>query len=146
MIYYDLRGKGAPHHIVGKSFCYRLFNPTDVYDPAVIKGGAEGDDEDLLIALFVAVQRVVHCRVPGVPSKIIGISELSLHKGLLRIGKRIPGCFGGFTVSLGRICLFLDIDSIDKLCNLVGGFLVSSSCVFLCPGFLAGCCIYSVFR
>ena len=65
----DLAGKAAAHAPVGKGFLQRRLDGADGETAAVVEAGAEADDQQLVLADFVGVARIVQRGVAAVAQK-----------------------------------------------------------------------------
>ena len=128
----DLCGKGAAHAPVGVSGLQGVLNALDVGGAAVIEGGAEGHDQQLVLTDLIGVAGIVLGGITGVAAKVVGVSVLALHQLLLGIGQGVPCSLCGLALGIGVVGALLHIDGIDQVCHVL-----CCQCVSVCAGSLA---------
>ena len=128
----DLCGKGTAHAPVGICGLQSVLNALDVGSAAVVEGGAEGHDQQLVFADLIGVAGNVLRGIAGVAAKVVGVGIFALHQLLLGIGQSVPSGLCGLALGIGVIGALLHIDGVDQICHVLCGKLVS-----VCAGSLA---------
>ena len=100
----DLCGEGAADRPVGVCGLNGILDALDVRCAAVVEGGAEADDQDLVVADVVLIAGIVLGGIAGVAAKVIGVSLFTLDQLLLSVGQSVPCCLCGLTLSVGIRC------------------------------------------
>ena len=115
----DLCGEGTADRPVGICGLDGVLDALDVRCAAVVEGGAEADDQDLVVADVVLVAGVVLRGVAGVAAKVIGVSLLALDHLLLSVGQGVPCGLCSLTLSVGVLVALLHIDGVDEICHIL---------------------------
>ena len=115
----DLCGEGTADRPVGICGLDGVLDALDVRCAAVVEGGAEADDQDLVVADVVLIAGVVLGGIAGVAAKVIGVSLFTLDQLLLGVGQGVPCGLGGLALGVGVLVALLHIDGVDEVCHLL---------------------------
>ena len=140
----DLCGKGTSYCPVRIRILESILNSFDILHTAVIVGSAKAYYQQLVLADFICISRIIQGCISRIQSKVIRACFLTFHQFLLCVSQAVPCFFCCNTVFICGFCSFLHINPIDQCRHIVRRCLV---CVFaFCsfPGFCLlchnGCC------
>ena len=126
----DLGGKGAANAPIGVCGLQGILNALDVRRTAAVEGGAEADDQQLILTDVICVAGIIQRSITGIAAEVVGVGVLALHHLLLGVGQGIPRSLGGLALGIGVLGAGLHIDRIDQVGTILGSHLV---CIpFLC--------------
>ena len=125
----DLRGEGAADAPIRVGGLQGVLDALDVSGAAAVEGGAEADDQQLILADVVGIARVVLAGVAGVAAKVVGVCVLTLDQLLLGVGQGIPGSLSGLALGIGVGAALLHVDGVDQIGAVLGGHFVCISLV-----------------
>ena len=125
----DLGGKGAANAPIGVCGLQGILNALDVRRTAAVEGGAEADDQQLILADVICVAGIIQRSITGITAEVVGIGVLALYHLLLGVGQGIPGSLGGLALGIGVGAALLHIDGVDQIGAVLGGHFVCISLV-----------------
>ena len=135
----DLCSEGTADRPVGVSGLNGILDALDVRCAAVVEGGAEADDEDLVVADVVLIAGVILGGVAGVAAKVIGVSLFTLDQLLLGVGQGVPCGLGGLALGVGVLVALLHIDGVDEICHVLCCHFIGLLAAHLAGGSRACC-------
>ena len=125
---------GAADRPVGVCGLDGVLDALDVRCAAVVEGGAEADDQDLLVADVVLVAGVVLRGVAGVAAKVLGACLFALDHLLLSVGQSVPCCLCSLTLRVGILVALLHIDGVDEVCYVLCCHFISLLAAYFAGG------------
>ena len=130
----DLSGESAADKPVRIGCLQSILNALDVGGAASVEGGAEADDQQLVLADVVRVAGVILGGIAGVAAKVVGVGLFAFHQLLLGVGQGVPGGLGGSALGVRVIGALLHVDGIDQVCDILCGQFIG----LLARNFAAG--------
>ena len=125
----DLSRESAADGPVRIGLLQGVLDALDVSGAAAVEGGAEADDQQLILADVVGIARVVLAGVAGVAAKVVGVCVLTLDQLLLGVGQGIPSSLGGLALGIGVGAALLHVDGVDQIGAVLSGHFVCISLV-----------------
>ena len=121
-----------------------ILNSLDVLNTAVIEAGTEGYYKEFVLTDLILISGIVLGSITGIIAEVTGICEFAFNQLFLLIGQGIPGCLCFFALCPGIFCIFLNIDSVDQVCNMLSccKILVIDEFVHCLAGMLNINCLY----
>ena len=142
MVDNDLCGKCTSYRPVRISLCKSILDAFDISYTAIVERSTKAYYQKLVLSDLILVTRIILGSISGVASEVIRISFFTFNQLFLSISQSIPCLFCCFTILIGSLSSFLNVDLIDQSCNLVCCCLVSI-CIFCCILSRSFCCLLS---
>ena len=134
----DLRGKRSSHGPVRERFLQGIFYRFDILYTAVVKGSTKAYNQELILADFILIARIIQRGVPSISSKIIRICIFSGYQFFLSIRQRVPCGFCFFALRVCLIGSLLYINRVNESSYIICRCLIRI--LFALCGFCILCC------